>query len=228
MSGLIATARSQAAFASPYLAALTCLHFEYYPSLLRAASVCCSMIRRPYAPLSTALQHKGLHMAPPHHLHPSQQRIGAEPKFRTTSLQKSPRCSVFAVHHPHIHQTANMIKGASLLPRAARNASIQAASRAFAASARVSQTPMNNTAGVDPRVLDGEVLLPKANMDRLCDWQSGLWVRLAAEVRSTLHALCSSIETGGPGRTSWPARQMACSKGPTWKAAYWGQADHAR
>ena len=95
-----------------------------------------------------------------------------------------------------------MIKGASLLPRAARNASIQAASRAFAASARVSQTPMNNTAGVDPRVLDGEVLLPKANMDRLCDWQSGLWVRLAAEVRSMLHALCSSIETGGSGRTS--------------------------
>ena len=85
--------------------------------------------------------------------------------------------------------------GVSLLPRVSRSAQsqIQVASRAFAATARSSyaSAPLTNTAGVDPRVLDGEVLLPKANMDRLCEWQSGLWERLAKEVRSTYSAMAA-------------------------------------
>lgn len=38
---------------------------------------------------------------------------------------------------------------------------------------------------VDPRVLNGvPSFLPKENIDRLCEWQSGLWTRLQSEVRS--------------------------------------------
>ncbi|MGG6498399.1 UNVERIFIED_CONTAM: hypothetical protein NY603_36285, partial [Bacteroidetes bacterium 56_B9] len=66
-----------------------------------------------------------------------------------------------------------MLKSANLVPRAVRSAQTSFASRAFAVSAIQAQASRTNTAGVDPRVLDGQVLLPKANMDRLCDWQSG-------------------------------------------------------
>ncbi|ORY34929.1 hypothetical protein BCR39DRAFT_515659 [Naematelia encephala] len=42
-----------------------------------------------------------------------------------------------------------------------------------------------NTTSVDPRVLSGVPdFLPKANIDRVCDWQSGLWERLQDEVRN--------------------------------------------
>jgi Fe-Mn family superoxide dismutase len=43
-----------------------------------------------------------------------------------------------------------------------------------------------NTISIDPRILDGTTdFLPKENVDRLIEWQTGLWERLAAEVRST-------------------------------------------
>jgi len=47
-------------------------------------------------------------------------------------------------------------------------------------------TVSGSTTSVDPRILGGiPSFLPKQNVDMLCEWQSGLWTRLQAEVRST-------------------------------------------
>ncbi|KAK1923778.1 hypothetical protein DB88DRAFT_492420 [Papiliotrema laurentii] len=42
-----------------------------------------------------------------------------------------------------------------------------------------------STTSVDPRVLNGlPSFLPKANVDRVCEWQAGLWTRLQDEIRN--------------------------------------------
>lgn len=136
----------------------------------------------------------------------------AEPKFRISS----PKSALHAKHDLLLHLEStptNMLKSTSIISRASRSAQIPLVARSFASTARTSlpSAPLTNTAGVDPRVLDGEVLLPKANMDRLCEWQSGLWERLAKEVRSESIRLKSGISDGSKSKaTGLRVRSHAC------------------
>lgn len=72
--------------------------------------------------------------------------------------------------------------------------------RAVASSSRASLRPVarsyatltGNISSVDPRILDGmNGFISKTEMDRICEWQKGLWERLQAEVRSELLFGCA-------------------------------------
>ncbi|WWD20103.1 hypothetical protein CI109_104577 [Kwoniella shandongensis] len=68
------------------------------------------------------------------------------------------------------------------LPRATQTRSFIASASSRAPAAAAAGV---NTTSIDYRILDGvNGFLPKANFDRLQEWQGGLWERLQAEVRN--------------------------------------------
>lgn len=103
--------------------------------------------------------------------------------FHSSSLYSQNSSTMSRQAITSLSSTASRIGAPSRLP---------ATIRAFSSSSSLasgSATPLQNTINVDPRVLDGQTFLPKANVDRLCEWQTGLWERLAKEVRSEFLSL---------------------------------------
>ena len=68
--------------------------------------------------------------------------------------------------------------------------------RSFAPSPPQGRAYTGSSASIDVRILQGvDGFLPKSNMDRICTWQDGLWLRLQDEVRSGSRGILHCLGT---------------------------------
>lgn len=82
---------------------------------------------------------------------------------------------------------ARSVRPASAFGSAARVFARAESRRTYADGSSSRARATTDTSAIDERILNGlDGFLPKSNVDRISEWQAGLWERLQAEVRSKL------------------------------------------